>query len=352
MRPLDGVTIVEALAEEACIGERLAVGMAGRIAADLGARVLKIEPPGGDPLREMPPLAFLHAGKQAVTLATDDGGVLARLVGRADALMADHVLCAAHPGAALQVSVSMLGRQAPSAVPASEFTIMALAGVLDLVGDPARAPLRLGGHQAAYAAGLAAFTGLAAALGRPRARDGRAAPETVHVSLLETAIWLNWKSVATAATGGTVPRRLGPAADWPVIRCADGWIALVYQDGDWPGIRALAGDDARLAAPSLATVAGRLGRGAEIAAVVEQHLRGLTRAEIHALALARRLPLGPVYSLAELGESPHLSARGFLATAEGAGGPIAMPRLPVLWNGQGFAPGRVPAREPVREVCA
>ncbi len=52
--------------------------------------------------------------------------------------------------------------------PASEFTVMALGGLLDMVGDPARAPLALGGHQAAYAAGLAAYTGIAAVLCRPR----------------------------------------------------------------------------------------------------------------------------------------------------------------------------------------
>jgi crotonobetainyl-CoA:carnitine CoA-transferase CaiB-like acyl-CoA transferase len=286
--------------------------------------------------------AFLNAGKQAVALSRLDHGVLSRLVGRADALVADHALCAEQAGAPLRVSLSMLGRGAPASCPASEFTVMALAGVLDIVGDPARAPLRLGGHQAAYAAGLAAFTGMAAALGRKGNDTGRARPETVHVSLLETAIWLNWKSVATAATGGKVPSRLGPAADWPVIRCADGWIALVYQDGDWPGIQALAGHDARLSDPELATVAGRLGRGAEIAAVVEEHLGGLTRAAIHALALARRLPLGPVYSLAELGEDRHLAARGFFAPGTETGSSPHMPRLPVLWNGAGFAPGVLP----------
>ncbi|MBI3197597.1 MAG: CoA transferase, partial [Rhodospirillales bacterium] len=51
-----------------------------------------------------------------------------------------------------------------AARPVSEFAILALGGLLHMVGEPERKPLRLGGHQASYAAGLTAFTGLAAAL--------------------------------------------------------------------------------------------------------------------------------------------------------------------------------------------
>src|SRR3546814_17646150 len=49
--------------------------------------------------------------------------------------------------------------------------ILAIEGLLDIIGDPTREPLKLGGHQCAYTAGLAAFTGLVAALARA-ARDG------------------------------------------------------------------------------------------------------------------------------------------------------------------------------------
>jgi crotonobetainyl-CoA:carnitine CoA-transferase CaiB-like acyl-CoA transferase len=163
------------------------------------------------------------------------------------------------------------------------------------------------------------------------------------VSLLETAIWLNWKNVAAVATGGEAPGRAGRAADWPVLRCADGWVALVYQDADWPAIRELAGNDARLADPAFATAAGRRPRTGEIAAILERSLADMTRAEIHDLALRRRLPIGPVASPADLVDDPHFVAREFLATIQGDDGHgIRLPRLPVLWNGAGFAPGRVP----------
>lgn len=367
-RPLAGLRIVERAGAAARPGERLAVMLAGRIAADLGATVLMIEPPGGDPLRAGESASensglftFLTAGKHSHIAA--DGQALGPLLDGADALIADAATAAqiGEPGAALPldrptavVAVSLLGADVPPGVPASEFTVMALGGMLDIVGDPAREPLRLGGHQLAYSAGLSALTGLVAALCLPpRQQDGSRAPEIVQVSLLETAIWLNWKSVACAAAGEPVPRRSGQAGDWPVVRCADGWVALVYQDADWPALRKLAGDDPRLADPAFATAAGRRGRTGEIGRIAEEHLLKLTRHEIHDRALAARLPLGPVSSVAELIEDPHLVARQFLQMvgASGTGGAVAMPRLPLLWDGEVLAVGAVPALGAGADLC-
>ncbi len=358
-RPLAGLRIVERIGPVARPGERLAVMLAGRIAADLGATVLMTEPPGGDPLRagvysgdNDGLFAFLAAGKQSHVVPDDEA--FGHLLDGADALIADGATAArlGAPGAALPpdrptavVAVSLLGADVPPGVPASEFTVMALGGMLDIVGDPAREPLRLGGHQLAYSAGLSALTGLVAALCLPARQEGGArAPEIVQVSLLETAIWLNWKSVACAAAGEPVPRRSGEAGDWPVVRCADGWVALVYQDADWPNLRKLAGDDPRLADPALATAAGRRGRTGEIGRIAEEHLLKLTRHEIHDRALAARLPLGPVSSVAELIEDPHLVARQFLQMVEvgGPSGAVPMPRLPLLWDGEVLAAGAVP----------
>jgi crotonobetainyl-CoA:carnitine CoA-transferase CaiB-like acyl-CoA transferase len=233
--------------------------------------------------------------------------------------------------------LSMLGRNAPSDVPASEFTVLALGGVLNLVGEPDRQPLRLGGHQVAYAAGLSAFTGLVGAL------CGTAA-EVVHVSLLENAVWLNWKNVATAEGGGEVPSRAGRGSDWPIVRCADGWVALVYRDENWPVMRELTGNDPRLADPALGKLNARHARAAEIASIVEEHFARLTRAQLRELSLRRKLPLGPVLTPGEALQDPHHLAREFFATVRlNARQTVTVPRLPVLWSGEAFIPGDVPA---------
>ena len=232
----------------------------------------------------------------------------------------------------------MLGGDAATQIPASEFTVLALGGVLNMIGEPDREPLRLGGHQAAYAAGLSAFTGLVAAL----CGAARATPEVVRVSLLETAVWLNWKNVATVATGGEAPGRTGRAADWPVLRCADGWVALVYQDADWPAIRELANNDPRLADPAFATAAGRRSRAGEIASIIERYLANMTRAESTIWRCAAACRSAPS-SARRISWTIRISSpANFSRRSRRVMDTASRLPLPVLWNGAGFAPGGVP----------
>ena len=308
--------------------------MAGRIAADCGARLIKVEPQGGDPVRAIAPFigktsaidAFLNAGKRI--MAAEEA---AKHLATADVAIVDAATAREQRERPPIVAALSLFKDDVEHGPASEFTVMALGGLLDMVGDPQRAPLKLGGHQAAYAAGLAAYTGIVAALCRPRV-DGKIPRETVQVSMLDTVIWLNWKSVLSRPAQAALTRT-GSTAEWQVVRCADGYVALVYQEPDWAALCDIVGD-ARLRAPHLAERPERMRRAREIAAIVEERFLALTRREIHALALARRIPLGPVWSPGELRDDPQTRARGFLASADVGGRTVTMPRLPVLWNGE------------------
>ncbi len=90
---------------------------------------------------------------------------------------------------------------------------------MHMIGEPERKPLKLAGHQASYAAGLTAFTGLMAALA---ARDtGRKAP-AVRVSLAEVMQWVNWKAASGAAASGISPGREGRNSEFQVLPCRDG----------------------------------------------------------------------------------------------------------------------------------
>jgi crotonobetainyl-CoA:carnitine CoA-transferase CaiB-like acyl-CoA transferase len=345
LRPLAGITIAELYGRDTPLPLRLAGALAGRVAADLGARVLRLEPAGGDQLRKVPPFiagtsisfAFLNAGKESILCERVEPE---RMLSGADALITD-----VHPksmGSEAPPIVAILSLFKPGAEhgPASEFTLMALGGLLDMVGDPEREPLKLAGHQAAYAAGLAAFTGIAAALCRAPV-DGRFPSQTVEVSLLDTVIWLNWKSVPSAETSAPPPTRMGAAAEWQVLRCADGFAALVYQENDWAQLRTLVGDP-RLDAACFADRAGRLLRGRELAEIIEERFLRLTRRDLHSLALAHRLPIGPVWSPRELLADQQNLSRDFLKPVDvEEGGAIAMPRLPVIWGGETFTPGRL-----------
>ena len=119
--------------------------------------------------------------------------------------------------------------------------------------------------------------------------------------------------------------RGGTRADWYTVPCKDGHIALVYQEKDWPAMRAMIGD-ARLDNPILQDRPGRRTNRAALLEVLGPWFLARSRAEITAEAQPRRIPIGPVLFPAELLNDKQHAARGFI----GADG---MPLLPLGWNG-------------------
>jgi crotonobetainyl-CoA:carnitine CoA-transferase CaiB-like acyl-CoA transferase len=360
--PLERFTLVEFNAANVPLCLRLATSLAAKIAADLGATVLKIEPPGGDPVRRAPPLLphgesalfqFLNTSKRSLVLdpATASGrDTLARLLDKADACLFeepanDAALVRASKATPIEIAALPAGM---SVRPVSGFTAMALSGLLHMVGEPERKPLRLGGHQASYAAGLTAFTGLTAALA---AREAGSTPPSVRVSLVEVLQWVNWKAVSGAEAAGTSPGREGKQSEFQVVSCRDGHVAVVYTVSQWPALRALIGDP-RLADPKFATRAGRRTNIAELYDILLPWFADRTRAEIQSLAQPKGVPFGPVFSPAELLENEQYLARGFLAEiAHPTLGKLALPQLPVQWNGRSFVPRPAPELA-VAEIAA
>ncbi len=354
--PLSGTTIVERVFPSTPLPTRLAIALAGRVAADLGGRVVVLEPPDGDPLRRLPPFLdrgpngersalfqFLNASKRSCVLdERSEGQRLAaeRLLAGADAVMTDGDAAPARPRPPLTISVTPLGWAAGGRTEAvSEFTVLALGGLLDILGDPEREPLRLAGHQAAYAAGLAAFTALAAGLLADPAEGGG---EVVDVSLLDVCHWLNWKSLSVTVDSGQPPGRLGPREEWRVVPCADGHVAVVFLERDWPALCALVGDPELAGAP----FGERESRARRIDELYERVLPWFatrSRHDIYRAAQERGVPLGPVRTIDELRADPQYVARAFLTKVRHALlGDLVVPRLPLLWDGEGFAPRPAP----------
>lgn len=343
---------------------RLATSLAGKIAADLGAAVLKIEPPDGDPVRRAPPFLpqgesalfqFLNTSKRslALDLASDAGrAALARLLDTADACLFEEpasLAASIRAGKATPIEIAAFPAGIDASVPFSALTLTALSGMLHMVGEPERKPLKLAGHQASYAAGLTAFTGLAAALA---ARDaGRAAP-TVRVSLAEVMQWVNWKAASGAEATGVSPGREGRQSEFQIVPCRDGHVAVVYTVTQWPATRDLIGD-IRLKDEKFATRAGRRKHVGEMYAILRPWFADRTRAEIQAAAQARGVPFGPVFTPRELLETEQYVARGFLAEmAHPTLGALRLPQLPVQWNGRSFAPRPAPELAAEKKVAA
>ena len=347
---LPELTVLEICSPEAPEHLRLASAMAGRLLADQGIRVVRLPPPDGDSLEQAAPLlpdgtsaiaAFLGLGKSELVPSgsATRADIVAQLLqsGLAGVLieetepLRDQIAAAGIP----VVEIGTWPAQCPdlgSAAETSEFTVLAASGMLDIIGDPAREPLRLGGHQVAYAAGLSAFTASMTAIYR-MGFTGRASH--ARVSLLETAIWLNWKAVAGPYAGQEVPTREGDGADFQVLPCVDGWIAFVYLPGEFDSVRRMVGDPA-LDDPRFATVASRRANIRAIIEIVRPWLAERTRAEINAHAQACGVPIGPVFSPRELLEDDQYVHGKFITEVAGTAGGSAFrtPGSPATVNGQ------------------
>ena len=235
---LQGIRVVDLAAEPGQI--------AGRLLADLGAEVIKVEPPGGDPLRRVAPfidarrdseasLRFCawNAGKISIVCDADDPRLEALLAG------ADVVLdTPGWPGAlqldperaaqAVWVRITPFGLSGPRAGwRCTDLGAMAASGNMYATGFPDRAPLRCS-EPSGYAhvgpeAAVAAISALA---------SGR--PQIVDVSIQETVIVSNmgalWKYARERGDRGSrTGARMGATREtW---RCRDGWLSFGLRGG-------------------------------------------------------------------------------------------------------------------------
>ncbi len=302
----------------------LAAAMAAKLCTAYVAQVTRPVPSGGEPLAADAPLlpdgrsaldVFLNAGKSTEAHAAYDAAI------------GDSAALAAYGAkAAVQVRISVFA--AGEDPPVSELSLAALAGLLDIVGEADGPPTRLAGHQLAYATGLAACTGLLAAL-------HAGGEDVVDVSLFDVAAWLNWKAAAGVLVFGSTLRRGNARNHWSIVEAQDGHVALVYQEKDWPALRDMVGD-AQLTEPRFATSAGRAEHRAALTAILRPWFAVRSRADITRAAQQRRIPIGPVLWPKELLTDAQHGARGFLKLD-------GTPQLPIIWDGQRVMPEAIHA---------
>ena len=348
MRLLDRFLIVERVSARAPLVHRLAIGIASRIAADMGAKVIKIVSPAGDPLSNTPVIphespetalalsAVIDASKTVVKLDDEDPHcalVLKDLLRQARGLITDeHQIDTPTGNPRVDVAVKvlpsddLLAKNSPS-----ELTVLALSGMLDLIGDPENSPLALGGHQVAYASGYTAFTALMGGLASLRNRQ-------LAVDVLDVMMWINWKGGATSAfrPGSNITRE-GARAEWQVVACADGHIALVHSEKDWKPLAELIGHP-DLMEPDMFTLLGREKKRDHYLPIIRAWAKHRTRDEIYRSAQAKGVPIGPVFAPSELLNDAQLKARDVIAQFEYQGKMINLPRLPIRWDGAAFNP--------------
>jgi len=292
---------------------------ATQLLAEAGADVLKVEPPGGDPMRAYPDLfAALHANKRSIVLDLKDDVDRARA--RALATDADVVIEGFRPGVAARLgidepslrtvapslvycSLSGMGQTGPLAdVPGHDLNYLAWAGTLAPEGGE---PVWPKPPVADLAGGLAAAFAVCAALVR-RQRTG----EGEYIDLAMADVLASWTGEATprmdsVETAGTVP-------GYGVFATADGHLTLgiVTEDHFWRALcKVLAMDDC-----ADLPFAARAAIAPELQARIASALATFARDDAVERLLAAGVPAAPVWSRADMLASPHFRARGAVTT--------------------------------------
>ena len=229
---------------------------AGRLLADLGADVVRVEPPAGSPVRNLAPYqrgpagecasfahAFLDAGKRSVTLDLEDPAgreQFARLAAASDAVIetppssaladqpVDFDLLRRRNPALVVVSISPFGRAGPHAgYRATDLTLLAAGGLLSLGGYADSEPLAIQGEQAMLASGIfGAVAVLAALYERMQSGKGR----WIDLSGQECVAFALEDAVAEWSINARVRRRHGDGAreaGTGVYPCQDGYVSMV-----------------------------------------------------------------------------------------------------------------------------
>lgn len=247
MRPLSGIKVVE-------FCQVLAGPFCGCLLADMGADVIKVEPPGGDLMRAWPPMvdgysqyfASVNRNKRSVVLdlKTADGLASARKL----ALLADVVIENFRPGvmarfgldhaslveekpSLVYCSVSAYGQTGPRATEGGfDMTLQAMSGAMSVTGDPDGRPAKCGIPIADFTTGLYAAFSVAASLNKVARSFAGAAGDHIDVSMLGSMLGIANLQTSELFGTGHDPVRLGSAhpmnAPYAGFRCRDGDIAL------------------------------------------------------------------------------------------------------------------------------
>ncbi len=310
---------------------------AGKLLADLGAQVIKVEPPRGDPMRRHAPqhngesalFNYLNENKLGAALQLTDERI-EQLARRADVVIhslrgaaADSLearLAAVRPSAVV-ISLTPYGRSGGRANwQASPLTEWATSGFQYLAGDPERAPLALPGFQAEYHAGLHA--GVAALAGLWHAREtgeGQRVEISHQEACLSDHAWVTtmWTHM------GQVQRRTGAV----YIKCLDGHVYL-FNLAPYPNLFLLMERFDLLADEELLQPMNWIARFHEVSAALSEWAATKTRQEIYHAAQELRIAVSPVNTMSDVAENAQLAAREWFGTVEVGGETFQAPGFP------------------------
>lgn len=325
--------------------------------ADLGAEVVKVEPPEGDGTRGWGPpwvgdeaagtrtaAYFLAVNRNKRSIRLDlkrEAGreVLRRLLQGSDVLVenfrvgglarlgfGDDMLQALNP-ALVHLAISGFGPDGPDArKPGYDFVVQAVGGLMSITGAPdadGGGPVKVGVAISDIVTGLfGAVSILAALVGKGGTGTATGASgQRIDVSLLESTLAVLVNQAQNAFVSGTAPGRLGNAhpniVPYETFRTADGELALALgSERQWPRLCEALGIPELATDPRFATNGGRVDRRAELRPILAGAFRSRSTATWLGALDDAEIPCGPINDIPAAFDSPQARARGMSVEVE------------------------------------
>ena len=362
--PLKGLRVVE-------FGQFIAAPAAAQMLSDLGADVIKVEPPAGDAARAVgwaqdaysPMFTAYNRGKRSVML--DLRNEVARAQAVQLAVGADVVLQNARPGAMNKLGlgavalmalaprlvygqVSGFGQDGAASIRAGfDIAAQAESGMMSLNGALGGEPVRVGFTVVDVMAAQILTTGVLAALVR-RGVSGKGS--LIDVSLIDVAVASLSNSWAEYRLSGKMPLRRGngqastaPAAD--VIRTQDGMVVVsAYTEDHFPKLCAAIGRPELASDPRYARNKERVENRAALIEALSQAMGHMTSDKVCDLLAKAGVVVGAIRDMSDV----HPGKAGvsndlFIQVAAAGRGPVAIPGIPMKIDGVVRGDGRLPA---------
>jgi len=336
------------------LGQLLAGPFAGSLFAGYGAEVIKVEPPvTGDPMRGWRKLHdgtslwwySLARNKKSITLdlrKPEAAAILEQLAAKCDVLIENfrpgrmeewglgyEVLSRHNPGLVM-VRISGWGQTGPYAKrPGFASVAEGVGGLRYIVGDPDRPPVRTGLSIGDSLAGLHAVIGALTAL-HHRERTGQG--QVVDTAIYESVFNMMESTLPEFDRAGHVRERSGARLPGIVpsnsYRCGDGKFVIVGGNGDsiFQRLMRAVGRADLAVDPRLAENPGRVLHEAEIDAAIEAFTSTRPYAEVECALMDAEVPVGPIYSIADIATDPQYLARSmFHQVTLPDGSPLRVP---------------------------
>jgi crotonobetainyl-CoA:carnitine CoA-transferase CaiB-like acyl-CoA transferase len=351
---LSGVTILE-------LGQVIAGTFGGVILADLGAEVIKIEPPSGDTARnaKIAPLdgessihLFMNRGKKSVVIDLKDKRgleIFYSLVAQADVVIdnfrpgvmrrlgMDHDTLEQHNEKIITVSVTGFGEYGPARDKAAfDLVVQAFSGHLDITGPEDGDPARVGIPLADIGGGIySCISVLAALVGRELHGTGRHA----DVAMLDSLVSMLSYDALDYLNTGRKPARLGTShahiVPWQAFGTSDGYVVVAARDEKfWRNLCDAVGRPDLKDDPRTADNAARVANREFVVSTLESVFASRSKIEWLAVLDSHDIPNAPVNDVADVFADPQVLARGMVQTYDHPTvGEVRYPPSPVKFEG-------------------